>query len=171
MKAIAGDNSRYFQISSPDDLYPQFNNLFQKIAVCPAVSVVPVTVGKSLFWLILVKYFIKKEIWNYYNYETICKYYSKYYPTPILKYKEVLFHLIEYHYDLSTFGQSDFPFVFISIISLLSTKFPQLFLWTRKRIYISCFIRKYYTLSVLWVDVKSSMVVSMSNRIQACYVF
>ncbi|XP_065930762.1 collagen alpha-3(VI) chain isoform X1 [Magallana gigas] len=48
LKNIAGDNSRYFQISSPDDLYPQFNTLLQKIAVCPAVTIVPVTVGCKL---------------------------------------------------------------------------------------------------------------------------
>lgn len=122
MKAIAGDNSRYFQISTPDDLYPQFNTLLQQIAVCPAVTIVPVTVGKSLFWLILVKYVIKIETLTYYNDETICKYYPKYYPTPILKY---------YSFNRISLGPFNirskrlfFSFRFISIILIFSTKFP-----------------------------------------------
>lgn len=47
LKAIAGDDSRHFEVSSPDDLYTKFNNIFQKIAVCPDIIIEPMTVGKS----------------------------------------------------------------------------------------------------------------------------
>ncbi|XP_062618518.1 collagen alpha-6(VI) chain-like, partial [Saccostrea cucullata] len=49
LKAIAGDDSRYWQVSSPADLYPKFNDILQKIAVCPTTPLPdPVTVGCKL---------------------------------------------------------------------------------------------------------------------------
>lgn len=48
LKAIAGDDSRYLQVSSPEDLYPQFNTLLQNIAVCPDISFEQLAVGKLL---------------------------------------------------------------------------------------------------------------------------
>ncbi|XP_062578439.1 collagen alpha-3(VI) chain-like [Saccostrea cucullata] len=49
LKAIAGDDSRYWQVSSPSDLYPKFNDILQKIAVCPTTPLPdPVTVGCKL---------------------------------------------------------------------------------------------------------------------------
>ncbi|XP_062568044.1 collagen alpha-3(VI) chain-like [Saccostrea cucullata] len=49
LKAIAGDDSRYWQVSSPADLYPKFNDILQKIAVCPTTPLPdPVTVDCKL---------------------------------------------------------------------------------------------------------------------------
>lgn len=49
LKAIAGDDSRYLQVSSAEELYPQFNTLFNNIAVCPDLSFEPMTLGKICF--------------------------------------------------------------------------------------------------------------------------
>ncbi|XP_061170090.1 collagen alpha-5(VI) chain-like [Saccostrea echinata] len=49
LKAIAGDDSRYWQVSSSADLYPKFNDILQKIAVCPTTALPdPVTVDCKL---------------------------------------------------------------------------------------------------------------------------
>ncbi|XP_062608615.1 collagen alpha-5(VI) chain-like [Saccostrea cucullata] len=49
LKAIAGDDSRYWEVSSPADLYPKFNEILQKIAVCPITPLPdPVTVDCKL---------------------------------------------------------------------------------------------------------------------------
>lgn len=52
LKAIAGDNNSFFQVSSLDDLYPKFNDILQKIAVCPVIKLEAMTVGKLFFLLI-----------------------------------------------------------------------------------------------------------------------
>lgn len=49
LKAIAGDDSRYLQVSSAEEFYPQFNTLFNNIAVCPDISFGPMTLGKFFF--------------------------------------------------------------------------------------------------------------------------
>lgn len=49
LKAIAGDDSRYLQVSSAEELYPQFNTLFNNIAVCPDLSFELMTLGKICF--------------------------------------------------------------------------------------------------------------------------
>ena len=48
LKAIAGNDSRYMQYSSPSDMATQFNTIFQKIAICPTIVLEPMTFGKSL---------------------------------------------------------------------------------------------------------------------------
>ncbi|XP_065930778.1 collagen alpha-6(VI) chain-like isoform X12 [Magallana gigas] len=55
LKAIAGDDSRHFEVSSPDDLYTKFNNIFQKIAVCPDIIIEPMTVECELDIVFIVE--------------------------------------------------------------------------------------------------------------------
>nr|XP_034303094.1 collagen alpha-3(VI) chain-like [Crassostrea gigas] len=55
LKAIAGDDSRYLQVSSIDDLYPQFNTLLQNIAVCPEISFEQLTVDCELDIVFIVE--------------------------------------------------------------------------------------------------------------------
>ncbi|XP_078326552.1 collagen alpha-3(VI) chain-like [Crassostrea virginica] len=43
LKAIAGNDSRYMQFSSPSDMATQFNTIFQKIAICPTIVLEPMT--------------------------------------------------------------------------------------------------------------------------------
>uniref|UniRef100_A0A8W8KLL6 Uncharacterized protein n=1 Tax=Magallana gigas TaxID=29159 RepID=A0A8W8KLL6_MAGGI len=55
LKAIAGDDSRHFEVSSTDGLYNQFNNILQKIAVCPDVTFETMTVECELDIVFIVE--------------------------------------------------------------------------------------------------------------------
>ena len=46
LKAIAGDDSRYMQYSSPSDMATQFNTIFQTISIRPTIVIEPITFGK-----------------------------------------------------------------------------------------------------------------------------
>nr|XP_034303093.1 collagen alpha-3(VI) chain isoform X2 [Crassostrea gigas] len=55
LKAIAGDDSRHFEVSSTDELYTKFNNIFQKIAVCSDMTFEPLTAECELDIVFIVE--------------------------------------------------------------------------------------------------------------------